>query len=273
MFGFTKDNIINMNINILIPSFLVKRHRQAISLALNNTGLNIIKKNVMLLGVHSSGYLIPFKITVGRDINFSDVPQFYATFIQIPYSNPTLSLLTNEEGTIKGATSGNIFFNIEIFSWFGIDSNIIMSNNIKLYDLVTELEDIKIPELVKDKKKISFNFEKYNKNKRNILSKNDLNFVTDLFNKEDITMEINVTVPDIGIHKDIYIVQLIVTKEKLDICQVSNPSVKTVFAYDRKYNAYMRYGKNERETITREDSKDKSTFHKKGDSVDFNVMC
>ena len=106
MFGHVKDSIINNRIDILLPQFLIKSHHKAISLILNDVSSDSLKKDILLLGVHASGYLIPFRLTVNKEISFSEITQFYARFVEVPYQMSTLYIMADSNEVIEGVSSG-----------------------------------------------------------------------------------------------------------------------------------------------------------------------
>ncbi len=109
MFGMTKDVVLRSSITTFIPNILRKKHQRSVALTLNDASFTEMKKDIFLLGLHSSGYLIPLRASVVREISFSDIAQFYTKFVELPYNTPTMYLLVNKNGTIEGGSSGMRF--------------------------------------------------------------------------------------------------------------------------------------------------------------------
>ena len=107
MFGITKETLIKTKITAFLPQFLIKKHQQSMALTLNDASFNTIKRDRLLLAMHTSGFLIPVRVTMVREISFSEISQFFTRFVEVQYTTQTLHMLISKNEIIEGATSGN----------------------------------------------------------------------------------------------------------------------------------------------------------------------
>eukprot|EP01022_Parablepharisma_sp_SALTPOND_P013689 TRINITY_DN183_c0_g1_i2.p1 TRINITY_DN183_c0_g1~~TRINITY_DN183_c0_g1_i2.p1 ORF type:complete len:580 (-),score=22.52 TRINITY_DN183_c0_g1_i2:2395-4134(-) len=245
MFGMTRDSVLQSHVTDYIPAFLAKKHRRAMALTLNDASFNSIKKDVFLLGVHSSGYLVPLNASVVREISFTEIAQFYVRFIEPQHKTPTLYLLLDKSERIEGATSGIYFFFretlIEIFAWFGIDISTLARAKMRISSLIPSMKDRKVADLVGNTQIVRAVLKNV-KRPQGIPPYNSPFEVVSLQEIVDNECPLELTVKPLNFREtcEAYVVRLQFPKEESSGVEPKDPKVFTTFDYNPEHNAYVR---------------------------------
>lgn len=74
--------------------------------AIDEINTSFISKDTFVFGVHSSGYILPLKIHVKKQINIDQNAEFIAWFREQKYIHETGYILIDCNGIVEGITPG-----------------------------------------------------------------------------------------------------------------------------------------------------------------------
>ena len=110
IFGYTKSELINRNIKILMPPIYSKNHDKAIETYNQTQEMKFIDKERFVFGKHKSYYIFPVFVNI-KPINNGQNVQFAGTFRIDKFFTNTAFFLTSNTGLIDSISSSSIELN------------------------------------------------------------------------------------------------------------------------------------------------------------------
>jgi len=109
MFGITKEQWINKNINIMIPNIFHKKHNVAVKQS-TEINSNFVRAEKNILGVNYTGFLLLLKIVIRKVLNFGENTKYICWFMHQKINGKAAAFATDIKGIIRGVSSGIYLF-------------------------------------------------------------------------------------------------------------------------------------------------------------------
>ena len=114
VFGYTKSELINRNVKILMPPIYSKNHDQFIETYNQTQEMKFIDKERFVFGKHKSYYIFPVFINV-KPINNGQNIQFAGTFRIDKFFKNIAYFLTLPSGNIDSISSSKLSSNDSLY--------------------------------------------------------------------------------------------------------------------------------------------------------------
>ncbi|CAD8070227.1 unnamed protein product [Paramecium primaurelia] len=136
-FGYTKSELLDRKINVLMPNIYAQYHDQFLEGYTQNQESRVLNRERLLIGKHKSGYIFPFFIYVRYIPSLINGSQFFAAIKQERYfKNQAYMIVNSFDMCIENISA-------QFISLFHIDLNYISKKKTQVSDLIPQFEEFK----------------------------------------------------------------------------------------------------------------------------------
>ncbi|CAD8089669.1 unnamed protein product [Paramecium primaurelia] len=135
MFGYSKSELINRKVNILMPNVFAQSHDQFMETYLQTYESRIMNRERMIIGKSKNGYIFPFFIYVRYVPSFIHGAQFFGAMRQEKVFKNVAFMIVN------GSTQEIENISATFITMFHIDLNYITKKKTKVSDLIPNFQE------------------------------------------------------------------------------------------------------------------------------------
>ncbi|CAD8111372.1 unnamed protein product [Paramecium sonneborni] len=135
MFGYSKSELINRKVNILMPNVFAQSHDQFMETYLQTYESRIMNRERMIIGKSKNGYIFPFFIYVRYVPSFIHGAQFFGAMRQEKVFKNVAFMIVN------GSTQEIENISATFITMFHIDLNYITKKKTKVTDLIPNFQE------------------------------------------------------------------------------------------------------------------------------------
>ncbi|CAD8104910.1 unnamed protein product [Paramecium sonneborni] len=135
MFGYSKSELINRKVNILMPNVFAQSHDQFMETYLQTYESRIMNRERMIIGKSKNGYIFPFFIYVRYVPSFIHGAQFFGAMRQEKLFKNIAFMIVN------GSTQEIENISATFITMFHIDLNYITKKKTKVSDLIPNFQE------------------------------------------------------------------------------------------------------------------------------------
>ncbi|CAD8192732.1 unnamed protein product [Paramecium pentaurelia] len=135
MFGYSKSELINRKVNILMPNVFAQSHDQFMEAYLQTYESRIMNRERMIIGKSKNGYIFPFFIYVRYVPSFIHGAQFFGAMRQEKVFKNVAFMIVN------GSTQEIENISATFITMFHVDLNYITKKKMKVSDIITNFQE------------------------------------------------------------------------------------------------------------------------------------